>query len=161
MSHDIDNSNKEYEWRTGRSCVYMNFVHLVLTTKYRQNALTEKMLIRVEELVRETCIQMQCELVEINGEHDHVHLMVNVHPKYSISNFVGKIKGKSSYFIRREFKKEIKNKLWGNHFWSPSYCVVSCGGAPLEIVREYIENQRRPTEEKNVKKSLAATSQKR
>jgi putative transposase len=57
---------------------------------------------------------------------------------------VGKLKGKSAYFIRQEFSQEVRKKLWGDHFWSPSYCVASCGGAPLEVVKKYIEDQRRP-----------------
>ena len=106
--------------------------------------MTDPILIRMEELFRETCTQMECELMEFNGEHDHVHMMVSVHPKLAVSNLVGKLKGKSAYFVRNEFRKQIRKKLWGDHLWSPSYCIVSCGGAPLEIVKKYIENQRRP-----------------
>jgi putative transposase len=106
------------------------------------------MIKRAEELIKETCAQMDCELLELNGEHDHLHMMVSVHPKIAVSNLVGKLKGKSSYFIRKEFHKEVRKKLWGDHFWSPSYCVVSCGGASLETVRKYIEDQRRPQAER-------------
>jgi putative transposase len=146
---------KEYPWRTGRSCVFKNYIHLVLVTKYRRNVFTDTMLTRLEEIIKETCSQMDCELIEFNGEDDHCHLMINAHPKLAISNLVGKIKGKTSYFLRREFWSIIKTKLWGKHFWSPSYCLVSVGGATISTVREYIENQRRPLEEKHVKKSLA------
>ena len=93
---------------------------------------------------------MAAELLEFGGENDHVHLMVTCPPKLAIANLVGKLKGKSAYILRKEFWPEIKTKLWGNHFWSPSYCVVSCGGAPLEIVREYVANQRRPPSNKAV-----------
>ena len=113
------------------------------------------MLNRSEELIVETCKQMDCELIEFNGEDDHFHLLVNVHPKLAVSNLVGKLKGKTSYFLRREFEKEVSNKLWGKHFWSPSYCVVSVGGAPIDIVRKYIQNQREPLSEQHVKKSKA------
>ena len=136
--------SESLEWRTGRHCVFKNVVHLVFVTKYRRDVLTDLMLKRIEELIRETCSQMDCELIEFNGEHDHVHMMVSVHPKIAVSNLVGKLKGKSAYFVRQEFSKELKKKLWGDHFWSPSYCVVSCGGAPLEVVKEYIKGQRRP-----------------
>lgn len=87
---------------------------------------------------------LDCELLEFNGEHDHTHMLVSVHPKVAVSNLVGKLKGKSAYFVRQEFKKDLKKKLWGDHFWSPSYCVVSCGGASLEIVKKYVQDQRRP-----------------
>ena len=87
-------------------------------------------------------------------------MMANIHPKFAVSNFVGKIKGKTSYFLRREFWPDVKKKLWGKHFWSPSYCVVSCGGAPLDIVKKYIENQRVPTLEKHAKKSMEVSKAK-
>ncbi len=96
---------------------------------------------------------MDVVLVECNSEDDHVHLMVNCPPKLAIANLVGKLKGKASYILRKEFSKELKDKLWGRHFWSPSYCVVSCGGAPLEIVRQYIEDQRVQTSEKSASRS--------
>ncbi len=90
---------------------------------------------------------MDCELLECNGEHDHVHMMVSVHPKLAVSNLVSKLKGKSSYFLRKEFWPQIKPMLWGKHFWSPGYCCVSVGGASLETVKAYIENQRTPPSE--------------
>jgi putative transposase len=127
--------NASFEWRTGRHCVFKNNVHLVFITKYRRDVLTNLILKRIEELMRETSKQMDCELIEFNGEHDHIHLLVSVHPKLAVSHLVGKLKGKSAYFIRQEFKKEVRKKLWGDHFWSPSYCVVSCGGAPLEVFK--------------------------
>ena len=147
----------EYPWRTGRKCLFKNFIHLVFVTKYRRGVLTSKMLSEIGFLIDETCMQMDCELIEFNGEDDHIHMMVNVHPKLAISNLVGKLKGKTSYFMRKNHWNHTKKYLWGKHFWSPSYCVVSCGGAPLAIIKKYIENQRLPTEEKHVKKSKALT----
>jgi putative transposase len=91
--------------------------------------------------------------LEFGGEDDHVHLIVGCHPKTAVSNLVGKLKGKSSYVLRKEFWSEIKAKLWGDHFWSPSYCVVSAGGAPLDVIGEYIEDQRKPSEKKNQEQS--------
>jgi putative transposase len=140
-----------YEWRTGRSCLYKNNLHLVFVTKYRRKVFTKEMLDRVNEIIKETCEQMDCELIEIGGEDNHIHLMVSVHPKIAVSNLVGKLKGKSSYMIW----EHIKPMLWGNHFWSPSYCIVSCGGASLDIVKEYINNQNAPPSEKSVKASKA------
>ena len=145
--------DKYFEFRTGRSCVFKNYIHLVFVTKYRRNAITAEMLLRLEDIFRETMTQLEGELIEFGGEDDHVHLMVHCHPKTAISAVVGKLKGKSSYFLRKEFWNEIKDKLWGDHFWSPSYCIVSCGGAPLDVVRAYVENQRRPTPQKNLSRS--------
>ena len=113
-----------YEWRTGRSCFYKNNVHLVFVTKYRQNALTLEMLDKLSIIFKETCEQLDCELLEFGGEDDHVHLMVSAHPKIAISNLIGKLKGKSSYMLRKSFWSQIKSKLWGNHFWSPILCCL-------------------------------------
>ncbi|MBF0206132.1 MAG: IS200/IS605 family transposase [Oligoflexia bacterium] len=144
---------EKYDWRTGRSCVFKNFIHLVFITKYRHDVLTEPMLTRLKQIFEETCLQMDAELLEFGGEADHCHLLVCCPPKLAVANLVSKLKGKSSYFLREEFWSQIKNKLWGNHFWTPSYCVVSAGGAPLEIIKKYIENQRTPTRDKYIKTS--------
>ena len=120
-----------------------------------ENRLTLEMLNRLEDIYIETAQQMDCELLEFGGEDDHVHLMISVNPKVAIANLVEKLKGKSSYLLRTEFWDKIKNKIWGNHFWSPSYGVVSCGGASLDVIKSYIENQRKPPSEKQVKQSKA------
>ena len=79
---------------------------------------------------------------------------VRISPEYA-HNLVGKLKGKSSYVLRREFWECVRAKLWGTKFWSPSYCVVSCGGGSLEQVAAYIENQKKPPSEKAIKQSKA------
>ena len=152
---------KNYEWRTGRSCVFKNYIHLVFVTKYGREVLTQAMLSRLESLFYETCIQMEAELLEFNGEDDHVHLMISCPPKLAVANLAGKLKGKSSYFLRKEFWSQIKTKLWKNRFWSPSYCVVSCGGPTLAIVKKYIENQRNPIEKHNIERSKRFAGKKR
>jgi putative transposase len=147
-------SHENYEWRTGRSQIYKNFYHLVFVTKYRRGVFTKEILLRMNVIFKETCEQMDCHLNEFNGEDDHIHILISIPPKHSVSNVVSKLKGKSSYYIRKEFRHQIKQKLWGNHFWSPSYCSVTCGGAPLEIIKKYIEDQRQPSSEKGVAQSI-------
>mgnify|MGYP006108050947 CR=1 FL=1 len=142
-----------YDWRTGRSCIFKNNAHLVFVTKYRRGVFTKEMLERTKQIMAETCTQMDCELLEFGGEDNHIHMMISIHPKVAVSNLVGKLKGKSSYMIRREFWSRVKTMLWGNHFWSPSYCIVSCGGASLEVVKEYIEKQNEPPSERAIKTS--------
>lgn len=133
------------EWRTGRSCIYKNIVHLVFVTKYRRDALTAEMGVVLETVYRETCQQMDCALLEFGFEDDHVHLLVDVHPRLAVATLVGRLKGKSSYVLRRSFWKRIRPKLWGSAFWSPSYCVVSCGDNALGQVTRYIQDQRQPS----------------
>ena len=84
---------EKYDWRTGRSCVFNNFVHLVFVTKYRRDAITDEMLARLNCLFKETSLQMDAELLEFNGEDDHVHLFVSCPPKLALSNLVQKLKG--------------------------------------------------------------------
>lgn len=152
---------EKFNWRTGRSCIFKNFVHLVFITKYRRGVFNKEMLDRLHVLFDETCKQMDVELIEFGGEDDHVHIMICCHPKIAISNLVGKLKGKSSYFLRQEFWSQLKSKLWGGHLWSPSYCVVSCGGAPLDIVKDYVANQRKDPDPKNIKRSKLLSGKKR
>ena len=128
-------------------------MHLVFVTKYRRNVFTANILDRIKDIFFETCEQMDVELIEFGGEDDHVHILVNVPPKLAVANLVGKLKGKSSYFLRREYSLHLKKKLWGKHLWSPSYCCVSCGGTPLDIVKQYVNNQRKPPSERQLRHS--------
>lgn len=104
---------------------------------------------------------MDGDLLEFDGEDDHVHLLIACHPKTALANLVGKLKGQSSYIFRQEFRPEVRKKMWGDHFWSPSYGVVSCREAPLEIIRAYVENQRKPSEKKHVEEALRFANAKR
>ena len=79
-----------------------------------------------------------------NGERDHVHLLVLYPPKIAISRLVGSLKRVSACRLRQEFPGHIRKDLRGDHFWPPCYFAASCGGAPLAIIKEYIENQKRP-----------------
>ena len=83
-------------------------------------------------------------LVEFDGEGNHVHLLVNYPPKVSLSKLVNSLKGVSSRIIRRKFSKDVNRMQWKGALWSPSYFARSCDGAPLEIVKSYIENQETP-----------------
>lgn len=141
---------ENYPWRTGRYCHFRHHYHLVFVTKYRRGVFSHGMLAALRDVFSETCTQMECELLEFNGETDHVHLLVTCPPKRAIATLVGKLKGKSSHFLRKNYWDEIRQKLWGEHFWSPSYCSVTCGGAPLAIVKQYIDEQRRPPTEKGI-----------
>ena len=81
-------------------------------------------------------------MVELNGEDDHVHLLIEYPATVALSKLVNSLKGVTSQLLRVKNFSEVNSKLWGDHLWSPSYFAVSCGGAPIEIVRKYIEEQR-------------------
>ncbi|NIJ40579.1 putative transposase [Parvibaculum indicum] len=90
------------------------------------------------------CCDFEADLLEFDGEDDHVHLLVKYPPKVQLSKLVNSLKGASSRVIRQMDYPEVTRSLWGDAFWSPSYCAVSCGGAPLEVVKQYIQDQRKP-----------------
>jgi putative transposase len=94
---------------------------------------------------RDPSTLFETELVEFNGERDHVHLLVHYPPKVAVSKLVGSRKGVSARRLRQEYPDHIRKYLWGAHFWSPSYFAASCGGAPLSVIKEYIEQQKRPS----------------
>lgn len=118
-------------------------VHLVFVTKYRRGVLDDQMLTRCEETMRKVCEDFEAELREFNGESDHVHLLVCYPPKVAVSNLVNSLKGVSSRLLRKE-RPDIANRYWKNMLWSPSYFASSCGGAPLDVIRRYIEQQQTP-----------------
>jgi putative transposase len=130
--------------RHGRQCVFLLHVHLVFVTKYRHVCFTDRVLKHLEEIFRDIAIDFEATLETFEGEGDHVHLLINYPPKISPSKLVNSLKGVSSRHIRNANYPEIRKKLWGNALWSPSYFAGSCGGATLDVVKEYIEQQDRP-----------------
>lgn len=131
------------EVRTGRHCVFNLHVHLVFVTKYRKAILSKKHLDSMQVLFEKVCENFEAELVEFDGEKDHVHLLVNYPPKIAISKLVNSLKGVSSRKLRQQHE-DVSAIYWKGVLWSPSYFAGSCGGAPIEIVRQYIEQQATP-----------------
>lgn len=132
------------EIRHGRHCVFNMHVHLVFVTKYRRGVFTKQILDDLKVIFEQVCLDFESELVEFDGEHDHVHLLVNYPPKVSVSKLVNSLKGVSSRMIRQKDYPSIRKKLWGNALWSPSYFAGSCGGAPIAIIKQYIAQQQTP-----------------
>lgn len=136
--------NDDNDIRRGRHCVFMMHAHLVFVTKYRRGVFTKAILDDLRAMFDKVCNDFETQLIEFDGEDDHVHLLVNYPPKVSVSKLVNSLKGASSLMIRKKDYPSIKEKLWGNALWSPSYFAASCGGAPISIIRAYIEQQRTP-----------------
>ena len=97
----------------------------------------------MKNLFESLCDDFEAELIEMDGERDHVHLLVNYPPKVSIAKLVNSLKGVSSRKLKL-LHPELQNLYWKNTLWSPSYFAGSCGGAPIDIVRQYIEQQHTP-----------------
>lgn len=122
-------------------CAYSIRYHLVLVTKYRRAALTADILDKLKYLVGERLEEWGGELFEFNGESDHIHILCDIPPKCAIADFVNALKTGTSRRIRNEFQEHLKQFYAKPVLWSRSYCVVSCGSAPVEIVKQYIQNQ--------------------
>ena len=135
---------KETDLRRGRRVVFNLHVHLVFVAKYRRKVFTKEILDDMRQIFESVCTDFEAQLVEFDGENDHVHLLVNYPPKVSISKLVNSLKGVSSRMIRQKNYPSIREKLWGGALWSPSYFAGSCGGAPISIIRQYIEQQNTP-----------------
>ena len=135
---------KETDLRRGRHVVFNLHVHLVFVAKYRRKVFTKEILDDMRQIFESVCTDFEAQLVKFDGENDHVHLLVNYPPKVSISKLVNSLKGVSSRMIRQKNYPSIREKLWGGALWSPSYFAGSCGGAPISIIRQYIEQQNTP-----------------
>jgi putative transposase len=123
-------------------CVYKLNYHLVLVTKYRRKCINSELLERLNQIIQELCQKWDCKLIEFNGEPDHIHLLLDLNPKIAPSIFVNNLKTVSSRLIRRDFLPYLKKFYWKDPvFWSRSYCILSCGGTPLSVIKQYIEQQ--------------------
>jgi putative transposase len=119
---------------------------LVFVTKYRHKIFTSRCLERMEQIMRDVCADFGAEPREFNGEPDHVHLLVNFPPTMTISRLVNSLNGVSSRRLRQEFP-ELRRHYWrATRLWSGSFFAGSVGGAPITVLREYIEQQNRPSQ---------------
>lgn len=135
---------KSNDLRTGRHCVFSMHIHLVFVTKYRRKVFTKVIIEDLREIFDKVCGDFEATLVEFDGQNDHVHLLVHYPPKVSVSKLVNSLKGVSSRLIRHKKYSSISKALWEGSLWSPSYFAGSCGGAPLSIIKQYIESQETP-----------------
>ena len=133
------------EIQKSRHATHLLHAHLVFVTKYRYNILTGEHIEYLRTVFKETMEEMGGTLEEFDGERNHVHLLIQYPPKWSISVIVNNLKGRSSRLLRRDMP-DVKKRYWGDGsaLWHRSYFAGSVGGAPLEIVKQYIQQQDTP-----------------
>ncbi|MFI6488069.1 IS200/IS605 family transposase [Streptomyces sp. NPDC050564] len=131
--------------RTGIQRAFVCHVHLAFVTKFRHKEFKDVHLRRMEEIMRAVREDFECELVEFNGEDNHVHLLVNFPPKVTVTKLVNSLKGVSSRRLHQEFDNLTQHYWRANKLWAGSYFAGTVSGAPLSIVRQYTEQQNRPT----------------
>lgn len=132
-SVELDNNNHS---------VFLLYYHLVLVVKYRRKVFSDQMSQYAKDIFVRIGISYNITLEEWNHDKDHVHIIFRAHPNTEISKFINVYKSASSRLIKKDFP-EVKRKLWKEMFWSRSYCLLTTGGAPIEIIRKYIESQGR------------------
>ena len=128
---ELDNNNHS---------VFLLYYHMVLVVKYRKKVLSDDISDRLKGIFEQIQPSYNITVQEWNHDKDHVHILMKAHPNSEISKFINSYKSASSRLIKKEFP-EIKKHLWKECFWSRSFCLVTAGGAPIEIIKKYIENQ--------------------
>jgi putative transposase len=125
---------------TNNHSVFLLYYHLVLVTKYRRKVIDNNISNRLKEIFEKIQGNYNIILQEWNYDKDHIHILFKAHPNTEISKFINAYKSASSRLIKKEFP-EIKEQLWKEYFWSRSFCLLTTGGAPIEIIKKYIESQ--------------------
>jgi len=145
---DIINNMK---YKSNNNVVYSCKYHVVWCPKYRRKVLQGEIAERLKELITEKCSEIKADIIEMEIMPDHVHLLVEVDPQFGVNRAVRSIKGYSSHTLRKEFPS-LKTHL--PTLWTNSYFVSTVGGAPLEIIKQYIENQQTSERRKQLVKNL-------
>ena len=127
-------------YRKTSHSVYDLKYHLVWITKYRKPVLRSEIGRRVRDLIRQTCVQLDVQILSGAVQPDHVHLLVSVPPNVSVSELMQRIKGRSSRKIMAEYN-EMRRQFWGRHFWARGYFAASSGNVTDEMIKQYIEQQ--------------------
>ena len=127
--------------QTNQHSVYSLSYHLILVTKYRHPCMTQEIQTRIQEVVESLFEKWGCTLIELNGEIDHIHILFEAPPQIRLASTINSLKSVTSRYIRKEFPEELEPFYWKPYFWSNSYFLISTGGAPIEIIRQYIEDQ--------------------
>ena len=133
-----------YELKTLKNChaQYRLEYHLVLVTKYRKTCITEEMFRYLKAETIRILKLNEVELLEMNYEPDHVHLLISAPPQVQLSRIINSYKSATSRLVRKRFADHLARYYWKPYFWNRSYLILSSGGAPIEVIKRYIQNQK-------------------
>ncbi|AKR39137.1 IS200/IS605 family transposase [Bacillus cereus] len=120
--------------------VFLLYYHLVLVVKYRRNVFDDDTSDYAKDMFVRLSENYNITLVEWNHDVDHVHILFKAHPNTEMTKFINAYKSASSRLIKRDFP-QVKKKLWKEMFWARSFCLLTAGGSPIDVVKTYIENQ--------------------
>ncbi|MFC5775844.1 IS200/IS605 family transposase [Ectobacillus antri] len=128
---ELDNNNHS---------VFLLCYHLVLVVKYRRKVIDDAISDYAKDMFVRLGENYNISLVEWNHDIDHVHILFKAHPNTEMSKFINAYKSASSRLIKKNFP-QVKRKLWKEYFWSRSFCLLTTGSSPIEVIKKYIENQ--------------------
>lgn len=128
------------ELQSNNHSVFSLNYHLILVIKYRRKVLNEALSLRLKAIFEEISTKYHIKIVEWNHDCDHVHILFSAHPNTEISKFINAYKSASSRLIKKEFPM-LRKQLWKEFFWSRSFCLISTGGANIDTIKKYIQNQ--------------------
>lgn len=120
--------------------VFLLHYHLVMVVKYRRKVFDDDISNRAREIFEYIAPNYHITVLEWEHDIDHVHVLFKAHPKSEISKFLNAYKSASSRLLKKEFPS-IRERLWKEMFWSPSFCLITAGGTPLSVLKEYIKTQ--------------------
>ena len=120
--------------------VYLMYYHLIMVVKYRRKVIDDPISERAKEIWERIAPDYGITLEEWNHDVDHVHAMFRAQPKSELSKFINAYKSASSRLLKKEYP-QIRERLWKEAFWSQSFCLLTAGGAPIDVIRNYIETQ--------------------
>lgn len=130
----------KYELESGGHSVYLLTYHLVWCVKYRRKVIVDAVADSLKAHVTRLLKEANCPLVAVETDLDHIHVVFRTKPTHQLSKLVNSLKGVTARRLFQEFP-EVKARLWRGHLWSPSYFVVTVGGAPLEVIKRYVQTQ--------------------
>jgi len=128
------------QYKSNNNIVYSCKYHIVWCPKYRRKVLVGDIEKRLKEIIQEIANELKVEIIEMETDKDHIHILAEIDPQFGVMNFIKKAKGRSSRFLRDEFP-HLKSRL--PTLWTNSSFIATVGGAPLEVIKQYIENQQR------------------
>ena len=136
-----------YELDKSQGAKYSLLYHFITVVKYRKKIFVNDNIIGyVKDVVKKIADDFDVRIVEQECGEDHIHILFRAKPTLEIIKFINTLKGHSSRYIREKFKNELKAKLWGDSLWSPSYFIATTGNVTIDILKEYVENQRKENE---------------
>lgn len=131
------------ELKCNKNChsLYRLEYHLILVTKYRRPCITPEMMEFLSAQCRRILALSGTEVLEMNGEADHIHLLISAPPQICLANVINSLKTATSRLVRKQYAGHLAGFYRKPYFWSQSYLILSSGGAPIEVIRRYIQDQ--------------------